>query len=84
MSTASSAIEQLRIGLADRGITVPDTDDPTDAVTAALDAIDHLRRPIASIANAAAVGVHLHFTPRPPERVLVPVPYDPRTGRMLA
>ncbi|MBM0201807.1 hypothetical protein JNW90_00890 [Micromonospora sp. STR1s_5] len=76
--TASSAIERLRIGLTDRGITVPDTDDPTDAVTAALNAIDRLRGPI------VGTCVQMHVYPRQPERVLVPVPCDPRTGRMLA
>ncbi|MBC9005160.1 hypothetical protein [Micromonospora aurantiaca (nom. illeg.)] len=79
--TATSALERLRVGLADRGITVPDSGDPADTVQAALTAIDRLRGPLANLTQPA---MQLHIHPAPPPPVIVPVPYDPRTGRMLA
>ncbi|MEU3455651.1 hypothetical protein ABZ671_18920 [Micromonospora sp. NPDC006766] len=85
MTGPLAALERLRVGLADRGITVPDGDDPdTATITAALDAIDQLRRPLANRVGPLN-PCHIVFSPSPPPPpVIVPVPFDPRTGRMLA
>ena len=81
MTGPAAALERLRVGLADRGLPVPDSGDPADTMTAALAAIDRLRGPLARM-NPAAVAIN--WQQPAPERVIVPVPYDPRAGRMLA
>lgn len=74
VSTADE-LERLRAGLAERGIPV--SEDAGAAVDAALAAIDGKRQRKNLISSMV-------ITRAEPEVRIVPVPYDPRTGRMLA